>query len=629
MSLLFMMRFFSLISLTSLSWLATCSADQQAFVNDARYNDGDYGHYPHQTFFSRAGIEAPRPNFMKPFTNCDDGSYLFVSLRGNYAESKPYILDPAGNLIWTFDHYVGEVYNLQVQEYKGKPYITYWAGDDSIGGHGAGKYHMLDEHYEEFKQIEAANGLDADLHDFRITPENTALITVYEIIEADLSSINASLAKGEIWDSLFQEIDLETGEALFQWRASDHIGWDEAYLDLNEQADGDKGRPWDFYHINTVDKDPSGNYLVSGRFTRSIIYINGTSGEILWRLGGKRNDFKDLSDGAATKFAGQHDAHWTDSYNSITFFDNRADWFTQIDSKSAGAKLVLNTSSALSQPTAELVQTYIHPDKILSISQGSMQTLSSGNMLVGYGYNGVVTEFSPSGKVLCDAFFEASAYLGSGDVQSYRAYKNHWTGLPTTPVDLALHDGIFYVSWLGATEVREWVLRSGFGDDEEWSEIARFRKDGFESHYTLPAEQRIKRWVKAYALGHDGQELGSSESLDVADQITMWYVHGPVEDKVEEEDVEGEVEQEEGSVDGYYSAAGAALAVIGLCGMLVLLGVLAYLPSRRKGAEWKLGDMSTSTSKDEEQSSSFLSSDRGEMVNTDARDLNWRSRADK
>jgi hypothetical protein len=57
--------------------------------------------------------------------------------------------------------------------------------------------------------------------------------------------------------------------------------------------------------------------------------------------------------------------------------------------------------------------------------------------------------------------------------------------------------------------------------------------------------------------------------------------------------------------------------------------VLAYLPSRRKGAEWKLGDMSTSTSKDEEQSSSFLSSDRGEMVNTDARDLNWRSRADK
>jgi len=142
------MRSLFSVGVAGLSWVASCLADQQAFVNDDRYNKGDYGHFPHQTFFSRDGIESPRPNFMKPFTNCDDGSYLFVSLRGNFAESKPYILDPAGNLIWTFDHYVGEVYNLQVQEYEGKPYITYWAGDDSVGGHGAGKYYMLDEHYE-------------------------------------------------------------------------------------------------------------------------------------------------------------------------------------------------------------------------------------------------------------------------------------------------------------------------------------------------------------------------------------------------------------------------------------------------------------------------------------------------
>jgi hypothetical protein len=576
------MRFLFSVGVACLSWVAWCLADQQAFVNDDRYNKGDYGHFPHQTFFSRDGIESPRPNFMKPFTNCDDGSYLFVSLRGNFAESKPYILDPAGNLVWTFDHYVGEVYNLQVQEYKGKSYITYWAGDDSVGGHGAGKYYMLDEHYEEFKQIKAANDLDADLHDFRITPNNTALITVYEIIEADLSSLNSSLVKGEIWDSLFQEIDIETGEALFQWRASEHIDWDEAYLDINDQGDGDKGRPWDFYHINTVDKDPAGNYLVSGRFTRSIINVDGQTGEILWRLGGKRNDFKDLSKGAATTFAGQHDAQWTDSYSSITFFDNRADWFNQIDTKSAGVKITLNTSSAISKPTAELVQTYIHPSKILSTSQGSMQTLPSGNVLLGYGFNGVVTEFSPSGTALCDAFFEASAYIGSGDVQSYRAYKNHWTGRPSAPPDIALHDGVFYVSWLGATEVREWVLRSGFAEDDEWTDIVQFRKDGFETHYTLPDNHRIKRWVKAFALGENGEELGVSNALDVADQITMWYVHGPVEDAVDEAEV-GETEHHDSPADGYYSFAGIAVATFGLCGMLVLVLLLGYYAARTRG----------------------------------------------
>jgi hypothetical protein len=275
------------------------------------------------------------------------------------------------------------------------------------------------------------------------------------------------------------------------------------------------------------------------------------------------------------------------------------------------------------------VQTYIHPDKILIISQGSMQTLASGNVLVGYGFNGVATEFSPSGKVLCDVYFEASTYIGTGDVQSYRAYKNHWTGLPTTPVDLALHDGVFYVSWLGATEVREWVLRSGFSDEEEWIEIARFRKDGFETHYNLPAEQRIKRWVKGYVLSDNGQELGSSESLDVADQTTRWYVHGPVEDKVEE-DAEDEGLESEGSVDAYYSFASAAMAIIGLCGMLVLIGVQVCLPRWRTCTGRSSASGILAHTPDDVEQSPFLRSEMEEQASTeasDARDFAWQPRA--
>lgn len=613
------MRFLSFVQIIGLGWSATCLADQQAFINDAGYNNGDYGHYPHQTFFSRDNIESPRPNFVKPFTNCDDGSYLFVSLRGNIADAKPYILDPDGSLVWTVDHRIGEVYNLQVQNYKEKPYITYWAGDDSVGGHGAGKYYMLDEHYEEFKQIEAANNLDADLHDFRITSDNTVLITVYEIIEADLSSLNADLEKGEIWDSLFQEIDLETGEALFQWRASEHVDWEEAYLDIIAQGDGYKDRPWDFYHINTVDKDPEGNYLVSGRFTRSIMYINGTDASTIWRLGGKKNSFTDLSSGAATTFAGQHDAHWTDDYSTITFFDNRADWFDQIDDKSAGAKLRLDTTA--SPPTAELLQTYVHPSGILSTSQGSMQTLPSGNMLVGYGFNGVVTEFSPSGVALCDAYFEAATYLGSGDVQTYRAYKNKWIGRPNTPVDVALRDGVFYVSWLGATEVVEWELRSGVegegeGDEGgEWTPFARLPKDGFESHYTLPKNQRIQRYVRAFALGADGEELGRSENLDVANGETMWYVHGPLADETgsdaEEEEDEDNHSHDGGAVDGYYSTTGAIAAAVGLCGMFVIIGLLVRLPRWRR-RDFKENDERTRAFVDEERAA-FLKREPDEM----------------
>lgn len=623
------MWFFTLICLISFSWISACLGDDQVFIQDERYNRGDYGHFPHQTFFSREGIESPRPNFMKPFTNCDDGSYLFVSLRGNVADAKPYMLDATGSLVWTVDHRIGEVYNLQVQEYQGKPYITYWAGDDTVGGHGAGRYYMLDEHYEVFKEFGAANGLDADLHDFRITENNTALITIYEIIEADLSRFNSSLVHGEIWDSIFQEIDIESGEAIFQWRASEHVYWEEAYLDIIEQADGDKGRPWDFYHINTVDKDPSGNYIVSGRYTRSVMYVDGTSGEILWRLGGKNNSFIDLSGGAATTFAGQHDAHWSDSYNAITFFDNRADWFNQIDDKSAGARIAIDTS--VSPPTAELVQTYIHPSGILSTSQGSMQTLPNGNVLLGYGFNGVVTEFSPTGTALCDAFFEALTYIGSGDVQSYRAFKNHWTGYPNTPPDLVLRNGVFYVSWLGATEVREWELRSGFAgegeDDGVWTPFARFDKDGFESHYPLSTNERVQRLVRAYAFAADGTELGHSFDLDVTSDDTMWYVHGPLagelsasQQQAEEEAAEtGDEYVHEGTAGGGYTG-GTLVALLGLCLGLVVVGLLVYLPvSRRERQEAAVARAGKRSFVDEERAA-FLRPQPGEEDYDDSSD---------
>jgi hypothetical protein len=255
-----------------------------------------------------------------------------------------------------------------------------------------------------------------------------------------------------------------------------------------------------------------------------------------------------------------------------------------------------------------------------------MQTLPNEDMLFGSGFNGVVTEFSPSGKALCDAFFVASTYLGMGDVQSYRAYKDYWTGLPTMPVDLVLHDDIFYVSWLGATEVKESVLRSGFREDEEWIEFVRLRKNGFETDYTLLAEQRVKRWVKAYALEEDERELGASESLDVAEQVAMDHVHGLVNDKVEEEE---ESKQEEGSMEGYYSAAGVVMAVLGLCGMLVPLGVLACLPRLRRGEGESrgIGGMSEDSFKDEERCS-FLKTESTDVTRAEARDFAWRPGAD-
>lgn len=106
-----------------------------------------------------------------------------------------------------------------------------------------------------------------------------------------------------VWDSLFQEFDLETGELIFQWRASDHFLLEESYS--TRPFNATHGNPWDWFHINMVEKDADGNYLASSRHLRCIFYVSGETGEVLWRLGGKFNQFADLTPPHGTFFVGQ------------------------------------------------------------------------------------------------------------------------------------------------------------------------------------------------------------------------------------------------------------------------------------------------------------------------------------
>lgn len=69
-----------------------CLADQEAFFQDEKYNHEDYGRWVTQKY-KTSSIEPPRLNFMQPFTECDDGSYLFIAPRGDEANASFYIMD--------------------------------------------------------------------------------------------------------------------------------------------------------------------------------------------------------------------------------------------------------------------------------------------------------------------------------------------------------------------------------------------------------------------------------------------------------------------------------------------------------------------------------------------------------
>ncbi len=74
--------------------LPLCRADQKPYLTNDDYNEGRLGRYVTQKF-KTSELEPPLLNWMQPggFSNCDDGSYIFVSPRGNVPDATFYILD--------------------------------------------------------------------------------------------------------------------------------------------------------------------------------------------------------------------------------------------------------------------------------------------------------------------------------------------------------------------------------------------------------------------------------------------------------------------------------------------------------------------------------------------------------
>lgn len=364
-------------------------------------------------------------------------------------------------------------------------------------------------------EISVAGGLEGDLHEFKITETGTALVTIYEITSADLSAFG--IEAGWIYDCLFQEIDIATGDLLFQWRASDHYKVDETYRPIRNLGTS-KDNAFDYFHINSIAKDPAGNYYISARYTHTVTGITPT-GDILWILGGKRNQFTDLSGGAATNFSWQHHADWHPN-NTITIFDNGAGDSIETADYSRGLMVSLDTN----QKTATLLADFVPPQRFLSPSQGSVQILpETGNVFVGWGHSAAYTEYTPDGEVLCDMHFGASLFYSWGRVKSYRAFKSPWVGKPNTAPDIKMLGGgkSVFVSWNGATEVVNWSLQGANLDEKEeegveteleFVEVDRTLKVGFETMFVI--DSQADEYLRIAALDYSGNVLGYSGILE-------------------------------------------------------------------------------------------------------------------
>ena len=494
------------------------------------------------TYYSSFNLSSPWLAPTKWSDRCDDGSLILLTPKGEaVTHSGPTILDARGNLIWNSNTF-HDVTNLKVQHYRGQPYLTFWSGAKT-GSQGKGLYQMLDSTYSIAHTIRAVgDGLHADLHEFKITDQGTALFTIYNKTTMSLDDIGRP-APGWIDDSIFQEVDIATNELIFEWKASDHWVASEGHW-----ADGIGGyfggykesSTFDFFHINSVDKDRRGNYLISSRHMHSVMSIS-PNGTTQWVLGGKRNHFKDISRGKALDFRWQHDARWleepsdgNDEVGILTLFDNEEGGVMHRDGwHSKGMMLKVDVR----HKTVELLHTYIALSRTRAPSQGSMQVLSNGNVFIGWGHSPAITEFTAEGEVVCENHFGPSWFDWYGAAVSYRAMKTEpgeWVGNPTTLPSIAVEDGRVYASWNGATEVQAWTLE-GQSDNQDdydnyrgpqpkadgWSEIDVITKDRFEDFFSLDSYRTKFDRYRIGALDRNGQVIKYSEVAN-KERIPRW-----------------------------------------------------------------------------------------------------------
>jgi outer membrane protein assembly factor BamB len=406
---------------------------------------------------------------------------FFLAPKDGESRTSPLIVDATGEPVW-----IGpdeRAYDLRVQEYEGEPVLTWWRGVSPQPTYGTGEFVIVDQSYEEIATVTTQGIMKADYHELTLTDDGTALMIGRRLERRDLTAKNGP-RRGWIADNIVQEVDVETGEVLFEWSSLEHIPISEAQVGLRAYGEGTRAAPFDYSHLNSVTEEPDGSLLISARNTSAVYRVDRETGKVDWRLNGNDSDFTMLGN---SEFAWQHDAQRQPD-GTITLFDNEAG--PPRAKRSRGLRLALD----LKTMTARVVTEYLPPGRRLANSQGNMQVRSNGNVVIGWGEDPYFSEYTADGELVLDADF------GTGE--SYRTYRLPWHAQPSTKPALVVDSGTAYVSWNGATEVAAWRFLAG-ADAQSARNLGTVRREGFETSAEVPNAP----YVAAQALDADGRVM--------------------------------------------------------------------------------------------------------------------------
>ncbi len=365
-------------------------------------------------------IESYLPPVKVIESNGPEPGYFFISSRVlNTASAKHFvaIVDNYGTPVYYRRIYLGNG-GFRLQK---NGYLTYRPNFTGFG------YFVLDSSFNRIDTL-YMTGYDANQHDFKISQNGHALFIGNYYRSVDMSQVvEGGNPNATAIELVIQEFD-SLQNLVFEWRSWEHFD----ILDANAASVNFTSSIIDYVHPNGIEFDSDTSILLSSRHLDEITKIDRRTGDIIWRLGGKKNQFTFIND--TIGFSQQHSIIKLDNGN-ILLFDNGNYHTPQL---SSAVEYTINEDSM----TATLVKRYRPDFDIYAFFGCNAQKLQGGNILLGLGETAPsLIELRPDNSVALIMDFSDYA-------SSLLITKHPWkTNLFTTNTDTVIFPKYEYMTY--------------------------------------------------------------------------------------------------------------------------------------------------------------------------------------
>lgn len=282
-------------------------------------------------------------------------------------------------------------------------------------------YIFLDSLYQEIDSIKMLNDYKIDWHAMRVDKDGGYFMTGSYYRDLDMDElVEGGYSDARVREMIIQKVDADNN-VVFEWNTADHFNVTDTYNELTNNI-------IDYVHFNSIEIDTDSSSIISCRNMSELSRIDLNTGNIIWRLGGKNNQF--ILRNFDREFSGQHTLRKkTDS--TYTIYDNG----NFVDSAySMGVEFRIDEDSMI----AEQLHIFRHEPDVFAPHLGNVQNMDNGNTLVYWGFTnkeelgGFYSEYNEAHVLV-----QKGSFINS-DIPVYHAKKFKWNS-PLLSTDAKLN----------------------------------------------------------------------------------------------------------------------------------------------------------------------------------------------